>query len=74
MRAPRTQRRVVVTGVGAVTPLGLSAEESWSNALEGHSGIAPITRFPTDNFGVKFAGEVKNFNSDNYIPKKEQKK
>jgi 3-oxoacyl-[acyl-carrier-protein] synthase II len=74
MRAPRTQRRVVVTGVGAVTPLGLSAEESWSNALAGKSGIAPITRFPTEQFGVKFAGEVKNFNPDQYIPKKEQKK
>jgi 3-oxoacyl-[acyl-carrier-protein] synthase II len=68
------QRRVVVTGVGAVTPLGLSAEESWKNALAGRSGIANITRFNSDAYDVHFAGEVKGFNPDLYVPKKEQKK
>jgi len=73
-RPAKPQHRVVVTGVGAVTPLGLSIEESWKNALEGKSGIANITRFDTSAYDVKFAGEVKGFNSDLYIEKKEQKK
>jgi 3-oxoacyl-[acyl-carrier-protein] synthase II len=69
------QRRVVVTGIGAVTPLGLSLEETWKNALAGQSGIAKITRFDAEKFDVKIAGEVKGFNPDLYIPnKKEQKK
>ncbi len=70
----KSPRRVVVTGIGAVTPLGLSIQESWSNALEGRSGIAQITRFNTEAYEVHFGGEVKNFQADNYIPKKEQKK
>jgi 3-oxoacyl-[acyl-carrier-protein] synthase II len=70
----RPKHRVVVTGVGALTPLGLSAEESWQSALTGRSGIAAITKFNTDQFGVKFAGEVKNFVADSFVPKKEQKK
>ncbi|QLY27207.1 beta-ketoacyl-ACP synthase II [Bdellovibrio sp. KM01] len=69
-----SQRRVVVTGVGAVTPLGNTIEESWSNAKKGVSGIAPITKFDTTGFDVTFAGEVKGFNADQYIEKKEQKK
>lgn len=73
-RGTREIRRVVVTGVGAVTPLGNSMAETWANLLEGKSGIAPITKFDTTAFDVKFAGEVKNFNADTYIPKKEQKK
>lgn len=73
-RGTREIRRVVVTGVGAVTPLGNSMAETWANLLEGKSGIAPITKFDTTAFDVKFAGEVKNFNADNYIHKKEQKK
>lgn len=73
-RISKEQKRVVVTGVGAVTPLGNTLEESWKNALAGRSGIANITRFDTTNYDVKFAGEIKNFNIDDYIPKKEQKK
>lgn len=73
-QASVTRRRVVVTGLGAVTPLGLSAQETFENALRGQSGIAAITQFDASTFPVKFAGEVKNFNPDNYIPKKEQKK
>nr|BFD59630.1 beta-ketoacyl-ACP synthase II [Bdellovibrio sp. CKG001]BFD63009.1 beta-ketoacyl-ACP synthase II [Bdellovibrio sp. HM001] len=68
------QRRVVVTGVGAVTPLGNTIEESWSAAKRGQSGIAKITKFDTTGFDVTFAGEVKGFNTDQYIEKKEQKK
>ncbi len=67
-------RRVVVTGVGAVSPLGLTAKEMWGNLLEGKSGIAKVTRFDIDRFDCRFAGEVKNFNPDPYIHKKEQKK
>lgn len=73
-RPAKPQRRVVVTGVGAVTPLGNNIEESWSNALAGKSGIAKITKFDTTGFDVTFAGEVKGFNADQYIEKKEQKK
>ncbi|MGZ3770551.1 MAG: beta-ketoacyl-ACP synthase II [Bdellovibrio sp.] len=73
-RPSKTQKRVVVTGVGAVTPLGLNIEESWKNALEGRSGIAKITKFDTTGFDVTFAGEVKGFNPDLYVEKKEQKK
>lgn len=67
-------RRVVVTGIGAVSPLGNTWQDTWSRALAGESGIANITRFDAANFDTKFAGEVKNFNSDLYIEKKEQKK
>lgn len=73
-RPPISQKRVVVTGVGAVTPLGNNVEDSWSAALQGQSGIAKITKFDTTGFDVTFAGEVKGFNPDLYIEKKEQKK
>lgn len=73
-RPARPQRRVVVTGIGAITPLGLTIEETWANALKGKSGIAPITKFDATGFDVTFAGEVKGFNPDVYIQKKEQKK
>src|ERR1700757_3952034 len=58
---PNSKRRVVVTGVGAVTPLGLSARETWGNALEGRSGAARITLFDPTDCPVTFACEVKNF-------------
>ncbi|WII71037.1 beta-ketoacyl-ACP synthase II [Bdellovibrio sp. 22V] len=73
-RPSKPQRRVVVTGVGAVTPLGNTIEESWAAAIRGQSGIAKITKFDTTGFDVTFAGEVKGFNPDLYIEKKEQKK
>lgn len=63
-----------MTGIGALTPLGLTMEETWKNALSGKSGIAAITRFPTEGFDVTFAGEVKGFQADQFVPKKEQKK
>lgn len=71
---PNGQRRVVITGVGAVSPLGNTLQDSWKAALAGQSGIANITKFDAANFDVKFAGEVKNFSADTYIDKKEQKK
>lgn len=72
--APLARRRVVVTGLGAVTPLGLNALESFENALEARSGVGPITLFDSSAYDVRFAGEVKNFSPDAYIAKKEQKK
>ncbi len=71
---PNGQKRVVITGVGAVSPLGNTLTDSWQAALKGQSGIANITKFDASTYDVKFAGEVKNFNSDVYIEKKEQKK
>ena len=73
-RPAKPQKRVVVTGIGAVTPLGNNLEESWTAAKRGQSGIAKITKFDTTGFDVTFAGEVKGFNPDLYIEKKEQKK
>ncbi len=68
------QKRVVVTGVGAISPLGTTLADSWSAALKGQSGIANITKFDAALYDVRFAGEVKNFTADTYIEKKEQKK
>lgn len=62
-------RRVVVTGIGAVTPIGLTAKESWEAMLEGKNGIAPITLFDTTDFKTKLAAEVKGFEPRNYMEK-----
>ena len=67
-------RRVVVTGIGLITPLGLTLDESWKSAVEGKSGIDTITAFDASKFDVRFAGEIKGFSPDAYIEKKEQKK
>ncbi len=68
-------KRVVVTGLGAVTPLGNSAEETWKNLLAGVSGAGPITRFDSSKFKAQFACEVKNFNGEDFgIDRKEARK
>ena len=67
-------KRVVVTGRGAVTPVGNTPEETWKNLLEGKSGAAPITNFDTTNFKTKFACEVKGLNVNDYIDRKEARK
>jgi 3-oxoacyl-[acyl-carrier-protein] synthase II len=59
-----TRRRVVITGLGTVNPLGLSVPEYWRGLLAGHSGIAPITQFDTKDFKVRFGGEVKGFSPE----------
>ena len=64
-------RRVVVTGLGCVSPVGNTVEQSWANLLAGISGIDLITQFDAGNFACKFAGEVKGFNIADYIPEKE---
>lgn len=72
---PRTaERRVVVTGMGIISPLGLTIDENWQALLQGKSGIDLITQFNTEKFDVKIAGEVKNFDPSTIIEKKEQKK
>lgn len=68
------KRRVVVTGIGTVNPIGLNAAETWANARAGVCGIGPITRFDTTNFKVKLAGEVKNFDPETVIDRREAKK
>ena len=67
-------RNVVVTGLGAVTPLGAGVEKSWKRALKGLSGISKIQSFPADSLPVQIAGEIKDFNVDDWVPKKDQKK
>ncbi len=67
-------KRVVVTGIGAITPLGNSAEETWKNMLAGVSGAGPITHFDASKFKTQFACEVKNFNAGDYIDRKEARK
>jgi 3-oxoacyl-[acyl-carrier-protein] synthase II len=59
-----TRRRVVITGLGTVNPLGLNVRDYWRGLLAGHSGIAPITLFDTKDFKVRFGGEVKGFNPE----------
>nr|WP_315424124.1 beta-ketoacyl-ACP synthase II [uncultured Pedobacter sp.] len=67
-------KRVVVTGLGAITPLGNTVEQFWQQILAGKSGIGPITKFDSSKFKTKFAGEVKDFNPEEYLEKKEIKK
>ncbi len=67
-------KRVVVTGVGAVTPVGNTAEEFWAALIAGKSGIGPITRFDTTGFPTRIAGEVRGFEPLKYIDKKDDRK
>lgn len=67
-------KRVAITGLGAITPLGNSVEEFWQNVVAGKSGAGPITKFDASKFKTRFACEVKNFNAEQYIDKKEIKK
>jgi 3-oxoacyl-[acyl-carrier-protein] synthase II len=67
-------RRVVATGVGVISPLGTGIEKNWTALLNGQSGIGPITRFDASDFPVKIAGEVRDFNVEEYIDKKEARK
>ena len=66
-----TRRRVVVTGLGCVSPVGNTVAESWANLLAGKPGIDLITKFDVSNMACKFAGEVKGFSIGDYIPEKE---
>ena len=67
-------RRVVVTGVGLLTAVGLDTAESWKNLLAGKSGVGPITHFDTTGFSATIAAEVKGFDPFQFIERKELKK
>lgn len=67
-------KRVVVTGLGALTPIGKTVPEYWDGLINGVSGAAPMTRFDTEKFKTKFACEVKNFVAEDYLEKKEARK
>jgi len=69
-----SKRRIVVTGLGMLTPVGNTVEDSWKNIVAGKSGIAPITAFDVTDFPVKISGSVKDFDAERYIPKKDLKK
>lgn len=69
-----SKRRVVVTGMGMLSPLGNSVKESWQGAIAGKSGIAPIERFDTSDFSVKIGGEIKGLDVSEYIDKKEMRR
>jgi len=69
-----SKRRVVVTGLGLLTPVGNTVEESWKNIIAGKSGISPITVFDASGFSAQISGSVKNFDASLYIKPKDQKK
>ncbi|MDP4614409.1 MAG: beta-ketoacyl-ACP synthase II [Limnohabitans sp.] len=66
-----TRRRVVVTGLGCISPVGNTVADAWSNLIAGHSGIGPITRFDASAMSCRIVGEVKNFDLESYISAKE---
>ena len=67
-------KRVVVTGLGAITPLGNTVDEFWQNIIAGNSGVGLITKFDTTHFKTKFAAELKGFNPSGYFEKNEARK
>ncbi len=69
-----TKRRVVITGLGMVSPVGLNVSDSWANVLAGKSGIAPLTHFDVSEFSVRFGGSVRDFDITDYISAKDAKK
>lgn len=69
-----TKRRVVVTGLGAVSPVGNDVATAWKNVVAGHSGIGPIEDFDVSDFSTKFAGCIKDFDATEYMPAKEIRK
>ncbi len=71
---PLAKRRVVITGLGLITPVGLSVKESWGNILEGKSGIAPLDEFDVSQFATRFGGAVKNFEVTDYMSAKDARK
>jgi 3-oxoacyl-[acyl-carrier-protein] synthase II len=69
-----TKRRVVITGLGMVSPVGLNVADSWANILAGKSGIAPLTHFDVSEFSVRFGGSIRDFDITEYISSKDAKK
>lgn len=69
-----TKRRVVVTGLGVVSPVGIGVSTAWNNLIAGQSGITRITKFDPSNFASQVAGEVKNFNVEDFLPAKDARR
>lgn len=69
-----TRRRVVITGLGIISPVGNTVEQAWQNIVAGRSGIDRVTRFDASSFPVQIAGEVKNFNVADYLPLKDARR
>lgn len=69
-----TGRRVVITGIGALTPVGKSAPEFWNGLISGKSGVRPIKHFDTEHFPTKFAGQIENYNPTDHFEKKEARR
>lgn len=67
-------KRVVITGLGAITPVGIGKEEFWNSLIQGKSGIGPVTRFDTKDFNAKIGAEVKGFDPSDYLDKKEARR
>ena len=74
MRIRPDHERVVLTGMGAITPLGLNVEDSWQGMVEGRSGVDHIALFDASRFPTTFAGEVKSFDPTDYMPRKEARR
>src|SRR5437870_12736595 len=71
---PRVKRRVVITGIGLVTTLGIGTKESWEAAIAGKSGVGPITRFDAKDLPSRIAAEVKHFDPGKFMDKKEARR
>ena len=69
-----SQRRVVVTGLGIISPVGLSVQEAWDNIIAGSSGIRPITEFDVSEFPVRFGGTIEGFDVSSYVSKKDARR
>ena len=74
MSAPNGRRRVVITGMGAVTPLGLNVEDFWQGLVEGRSGVDWVQAVDTTGYPVKVAGEVRGFDPEQYMERKEARR
>ena len=69
-----SSRRVVVTGMGIISPVGNDLETAWQKVVGGHSGIGPITDFDVSQFSTRFGGSIRDFDASQYVPAKELKK
>src|SRR5690625_2967618 len=68
------ERRVVITGIGALTPVGETAPEFWDGLVSGKSGVRPITHFDTEDVPPKFAGQIEEYDSNDYLDRKEARR
>ena len=74
MSNPANKRRVVITGLGVVSPVGIGVNTAWTNLVAGKSGVSKITKFDTTAFSSTIAGEVKDFNAEDFISAKDARR